>query len=69
MKPKYIKSSNLPPRGIILTPLIYWMLLDHFDSPVWAYGVVLTLVGINMIVDMHRLFFGESVDVLEKKKE
>ena len=68
MKPKYIKSNNLPPRGIVMTPLIYWMLLDHFDAPAWAYGVVLTLVGIGLIVDLYRLFAGESVDVLEEKK-
>ena len=69
MKPKYIKNSNLPPRGIILKPLVCWMMLDHFDAPAWAYGVVLTLVGIGLIVDLYRLFAGESVDVLEKKKE
>ena len=45
------------------------MMLDHFDAPAWAYGVVLTLVGIGLIADLYRLFAGESVDVLEKKKE
>ena len=69
MKPKYIKNSNLPPREIILKPLIYWMMLDHFDAPALAYVVVLTLAGIDLIVDLYRLFAGESVDVLEKKKE
>ena len=35
-KPTYIKHSNLPPQGTFLTPLVYWMLLEHFNAPGWG---------------------------------
>ena len=67
-KPTYIKHSNLPPQGTFMEPLVYWMLLEHFNAPGWGYGVVFTLIFVKTLVNLYRAFTGEAVDILKGEK-
>lgn len=63
-KPKYIKASNLPPRGIVVVPIFWWMFLDRMNAPDWLFGIVGTLLALVTITELWRMFAGEGVDVI-----
>ena len=65
---KFIKGANLPPRLSILTPLMWWLVLDHFSAPGWAYGVIYTGIAVVYLVEVWRLFAGTAVDLLGSDK-
>jgi hypothetical protein len=63
---KYIKGHNLPPRFNILAPLCWLLVLERFDAPGWAYGVVGCLFVIAWAVDAVRQFTWDAVDLFDK---
>lgn len=68
-KPKYIKANNLPPRFGLVNMLVWWLILDHFKAPGWAYGVIYTLLVTITICEIWRTFAGDAIDVLGNDAE
>ena len=67
-KAKFIKAGNRPPRVSIIMPFVWWLVLERFEAPGWAFGVVFAVLGITYVVELFRLFSGEAVDVIEGEK-
>ena len=67
-KAKFIKAGNLPPRISIIMPFVWWLVLERFEAPGWAFGVVFTVLGFLYVVELFRLFSGEAVDVIGGEK-
>lgn len=44
-----IKPSSLPPRLPLSHAAIGWLLLDRFDAPGWAFGVLWTLIALLVV--------------------
>jgi len=44
-----IKSSSLPARSPVTFAAVNWLLLEHWDAPGWAYGVLWTIVALAAI--------------------
>jgi hypothetical protein len=58
-----IKPSSLPPKLPLQLVAVIWLLLDRFDAPGWAFGVMWTLVVILFIVVFARLHRAQFKDV------
>ncbi len=63
-KQKFIKGNNLPPRFGLLSPLVWWLILERFSAPGWVFGLVYTLIGIFYISEIIRLCISDSVDLV-----
>lgn len=48
-KRTYISLKCMHPRAPVHAAIIWWLLLDRFDAPGWAFGVMWTIVVILMI--------------------
>ena len=66
--PRFIKQSNLPPRLNLLTPVLWFLVLERFGAPGWLYGVVYTVMFVAYAAGAIVLFTGQSVDVLKDKQ-
>jgi len=58
-----IKQSSLQPRSPILAAIVYWLLLDRFNAPGWAFGAYWTLVVLLVVIFFYRLRRAELRDV------
>lgn len=68
MKTKSIKAINLPPKLPVLSSVVTWLCLDHWNAPQWGYAVAITLGGIVWAVAIWVLFSREYVDIFSTKK-
>jgi len=58
-----IKSSSMPTRSPLASAALLWLLLDRLGAPLWAYGVMWTIVGLAAIAWIHCLCTTEERDV------
>jgi len=58
-----IKVSSLPVRPPILLAAVLWLLLDRFDAPGWAFGVMWTLIAMLVVGFLVGLKRTEFMDV------
>ncbi len=68
MKKKYLKSNNLPPRVSILWPIVWWLVLERFNAPMWLFGAMGVLILISYVGEVYRLWTGTAVDILGNDK-
>jgi hypothetical protein len=43
---KVIKLSSMPSRSPAGFGILWWLLLDRLNAPIWAYGLLWTVVGL-----------------------
>jgi len=65
-KRKVIKRNNLPIRPPLTITLVMYLLLEHFNAPGWAWGIVGTILGILWIGGILDIFNEEDIDLLNK---
>jgi hypothetical protein len=65
--PRFIKAGNLPPQGILSSPVLWWLFLDRMDAPGWVWGAMGLLLLFITVVSVWTLFAGEAVDLLGKE--
>lgn len=47
---KVIDSKQLPMRSPVLAGIVFWLALDHWNAPGWAYGAVGAFWGLCFIL-------------------
>lgn len=64
-----IKGSNLPSRLPLAQTVLYILALDYWNAPQWAWGVVLTILGLGWIAILVKKFLQEvDIDIFASKK-
>jgi hypothetical protein len=58
-----IKSSSLPAPSPVSFAAINWLLLERWDAPGWAYGVLWTIVALAAINWVYNFFATVERDV------
>ncbi len=66
---KVISQNNLPFRNPLVASITYYLALEHFGAPGWAYGVLYTLVAIASFVYLYSVFTDKIVDIFDKNSE
>ena len=64
MKPRKIARKNIPMDSPLPATVIYWLALDYWKAPGWAWGVVGTLVVVAWIVFLVEAFTAEYKEIL-----
>jgi len=64
-KRKVVSEKNLPTRLPVWSSLIVWLLLDRFNPPGWAWGVVGTVFVFFWIVAITDIFVREDVELFK----
>jgi hypothetical protein len=62
---KYLAHGSVPPNLPLSTGLLWWLALDHFGAPGWAFGALGLLWVILLFANAVRLWSGESISVDE----
>ena len=65
MKKKVISHKNLPTKSPVFAILLVWLPLDHWNAPVWLYGVFGTIGVIAIIGFVVSVNSEEKIDVFE----
>jgi hypothetical protein len=47
---KVIDQKQLPMRSPIIAGIVFWLALDHWSAPGWAYGAVGTFWALLFII-------------------
>lgn len=64
---KVIHPRSLPTQLPIVDTIAWYLLLDHFTAPGWAYGVAFTVLGIIWVGAAYRVGMQDTVDIFEGK--
>ncbi len=62
---KYIHPNNLPPDLNLLTPFLWFLILERFSAPGFVYCVVFATIGLIYVLQIRRFVLGKSVDVID----
>jgi hypothetical protein len=63
---KVISLKALPARIPVIPTCVAWLMLDRLDAPGWAWGVVMTFIGIVWIGSIAAIWINEYVDPFEE---
>lgn len=62
-KRTYISTECMHPKAPVHAAIVWWLLLDRFGAPGWAFGVLWTAVAILAIGFIADMVSGESKEV------
>lgn len=66
---KRISPKNLPTRLGFGTYIMFWLLLDRFNVPDWAWGVYWTVVVLFICVSVTIIYEEHYVNVLYEESD
>ncbi|HRA18346.1 MAG TPA: hypothetical protein PLZ24_14490 [Flavobacteriales bacterium] len=67
-KKKVLSRGSLPTPSPISIFVLGWIALDHWEAPLWLYGVGGTFIGIWLIAFVASLWTEEAVIIEEIQK-
>lgn len=65
----HIKTSNLPSRLPIVTTVVLFIALDHWNASDLVRGIFYTLFAVVWILSIIGIYVGEEVDLFEFEKD
>ena len=66
-KRKLLKTSSIQSGLHLNTPLLWYLGLEHFGAPSWAYGVVFTVCTLFVLVTIIEWCTSETISIEEIK--
>jgi hypothetical protein len=60
---KALSSKNVPRRLHLMMYAVIWLLMDRFNPPGWAWGVVGTICAVMLMASLVDFFGAEDVEL------
>ena len=60
---KVIDPKQLPMRSPLVATLVFWLALDHWNAPGWAYGAVGVVMAVAWILWFATLYLNDHTKV------